>query len=234
MGWSGNSMNGKMCWFTAVAPPKLIILTCIVGTVPILIVTVLYSIILYSAIKKVMQLRKADPNRMGKYDSTKLRMFRGGTVTKSSEIITISEVIDEQDASKNSQPLQNNAEESLSITSILRKISNNLKITTNTNSQRKPPTKWKAIKVVLFITGSFICTWMPYLIACIMFAFCDFQTTPRSCQKLQFAIASPLAILGFVNSLLNPVIYAWWHNGFRNSIKKMYCKRKKTTVLSQP
>lgn len=230
-------MNGKMCWFTAVAPPKLIILTCIIGTVPILVVTVLYSIILYSAIKKVMQLRKADPNRIGKYDSTKLRMFRGGTVTKSSEIITISEVIDEQNVSTIADPQTpyNNAEEKSSFTSILRKIGNSLKISTNTNvsSQRNAPTKWKAIKMVLFVTGSFICTWMPYLIACVVFVFCDFQTTPRACQKLQFAIASPLAILGFVNSLLNPVIYAWWHNGFRNSIKKMYCKRRQTVILGQ-
>lgn len=231
-------MNGKMCWFTAVAPPKLIVLTCIVGTVPILVVTVLYSIILYSAIKKVMQLRKADPNRMGKYDSTKLRMFRGGTVTKSSEITTISEVISQQDGSTiaNPQTIENNAVESLSISAILRKIGNSLNIITNSNgnTQRNTPRKWKAIKVVLFVTGCFICTWMPYLIACVVFVFCDFQTTPRSCQKLQFAIASPLAILGFVNSLLNPVIYAWWHNGFRNSIKKMYCKRKKTTFMAQP
>lgn len=83
----------------------------------------------------------------------------------------------------------------------------------------KQPSKWKAIKVVLFTTGSFIVTWIPYFIASTMFVYCDSERNPDLCRNLKVAIASPLAVLGFANSLLNPVIYAWWHNGFRNSTK---------------
>ncbi|XP_052863453.1 5-hydroxytryptamine receptor 1A-like [Anopheles cruzii] len=88
----------------------------------------------------------------------------------------------------------------------------------------KGPTKWKAVKVVMFTTGSFVVTWVPYFIASIMYVACDPTTSEELCRGLQFAIASPLAILGFANSLLNPIIYAWWHNGFRESMKKLGAK----------
>jgi hypothetical protein len=64
-----------------------------------------------------------------------------------------------------------------------------------------------------------------------MYVHCDPQVTPEFCHNLRVAIASPLAILGFANSLLNPIIYAWWHNGFRETAKRIYrqtfCKKDK-------
>ncbi|XP_050081756.1 5-hydroxytryptamine receptor 1A-like [Anopheles aquasalis] len=93
--------------------------------------------------------------------------------------------------------------------------------TRSSSSSIRGPTKWKAVKVVMFTTGSFVVTWVPYFIASIMFVACDPVTQEELCRGLQFAIASPLAILGFANSLLNPIVYAWWHNGFRESMKKL-------------
>uniref|UniRef100_A0A182QCW4 G-protein coupled receptors family 1 profile domain-containing protein n=1 Tax=Anopheles farauti TaxID=69004 RepID=A0A182QCW4_9DIPT len=96
--------------------------------------------------------------------------------------------------------------------------------TTMPSNASKSPTKWKAIKVVMFTTGSFVVTWVPYFIASLMYVACDPATSADLCRGLQFAIASPLAILGFANSLLNPIIYAWWHNGFRASMKRLAAK----------
>jgi hypothetical protein len=74
-----------------------------------------------------------------------------------------------------------------------------------------------------------------------MYVHCDPNETPQFCNNLRVAIASPLAILGFSNSLLNPIIYAWWHNGFRETAKKIYrqmfCKttrQKKNDAMHQP
>lgn len=94
---------------------------------------------------------------------------------------------------------------------------------TPTRSKKSSLSKWKAIKVVLFTTGSFVITWVPYFIACVMYVSCDWTATPERCRNIQLAIASPLAILGFANSLTNPIIYAWWHNGFRESAKAIIC-----------
>lgn len=77
---------------------------------------------------------------------------------------------------------------------------------------------------------------MPYFISASIYAITctdEISSQTQSCINLRIAIASPLAILGFMNSLLNPIIYAWWHNGFRNAIKKTWgncCKKKESSV----
>jgi hypothetical protein len=72
---------------------------------------------------------------------------------------------------------------------------------------------------VVLTTGSFILTWVPYFVASTMYVFCEkWATDENTCKPLRLAIASPLAILGFMNSLLNPLIYAWWHKGFRKYV----------------
>ncbi|KAJ8880849.1 hypothetical protein PR048_017321 [Dryococelus australis] len=98
---------------------------------------------------------------------------------------------------------------------------------TNTDhDQKSSPKKWKAIKVVLFTNGSFVLTWVPYFIACCLYVACEATSQHvDSCKSLRVAIGAPLAIMGFLNSLLNPVIYAWWHNGFRTFVRKTLCKQ---------
>jgi hypothetical protein len=72
---------------------------------------------------------------------------------------------------------------------------------------------------VVLTTGSFILTWVPYFIASTMYVFCEKRATDENaCKPLRLAVTSPLAILGFMNSLLNPLIYAWWHKGFRKYV----------------
>lgn len=176
---SGGIEGGKMCWFISVAPPGLVLLITIVGLLPVLLVVVLYGIILYHAIKKVIQLRRADKNREQQTGSREgdLRIFRGG---------------------------------------------NSVRDETPRQKEKTKPSKIKAVKVVVLTCGSFVITWMPYFIASSIYLTCD-QTT-GGCKGLKVAIASPLAILGFLNSLLNPLIYAWWHNGFRTFMRKILCK----------
>lgn len=80
MGWRGDTQDGTVCWFTLLTPPALIIVTTVVGFIPMCIVVVLYSIILYHAIRKVIQLKKATQNTSGVQEG-RLRMFRGGGST---------------------------------------------------------------------------------------------------------------------------------------------------------
>lgn len=77
MGWRGDTKGGSVCWFILISPPPLIILTALIAFIPMCIVVVLYSIILYHAIRKVIQLNRATQNTDGAQDG-RLRMFRGG------------------------------------------------------------------------------------------------------------------------------------------------------------
>ncbi|XP_046751165.1 glucose-dependent insulinotropic receptor-like [Diprion similis] len=183
--WTGTTEHGKFCWYILLAPPGLILLTTIVGLLPILLVVVLYGIILYRAIQKVFQLRRADRNRLNQTTSQdeNFRIFRGGDSTSN-----------------------NNAAK---------------------ETRKTKPSKVKAVKVVMFTCGSIVLTWIPYFIASCVYVFCD--SAAGECKTLRIAIASPLAILGFLNSLFNPVIYAWWHNGFRTSVQKLFCKKRSSS-----
>lgn len=215
MGWSGDTQNGKVCWFIKLVPPSLVMMTCVIALIPILVVIVLYSIILYHALKKIIQLRRAanqsDAPANCETGENKLRIFVGRTNT--------SEASDTEDIQTGDTQRKEN---------VFKKLFFKKK---NTPIDLKAPSKGKAIKVVLFVTGSFVITWVPYFVAGALFVNCDPKVTPEKCKSLQVLIASPLAILGFCNSLLNPIIYAWWHKGFRTFVKKMICKKN---VISPP
>lgn len=190
MGWKGWTNGGKYCWFIRLAPHGLVLLTGALGCLPIIIITVLYMIILYQALRKIIQLQKCDHEASIRHipkdddDRNTMRIFRGGQSSKESN---------------------------------------------EDNRKRRSPKKLRAIMVVVLTTGSFIVTWIPYFIASTMYVFCEKQATnENTCKSLRLAIASPLAILGFLNSLLNPLIYAWWHKGFRTFVFAKILFRKRS------
>lgn len=230
MGWCGDTNNGQYCWFILLAPKGLIFLTVCIGSIPLITVVILYSIILYHALKNIIRLQRAKrseaqvqhkstdngPNKTSSSSnqcqsgSEGLRIFQGGVKTTEA---------------KNTVNANAGAESQNFIRRLLkRKVAKdvtNLENTQNPASTSVPaqgPSKWRAIKVVLFTSGSFVCTWGPYFVACIVYTGCKTET--EGCKSLKILIASPLAILGFFNTLINPIIYAWWHKGFRAAVKK--------------
>lgn len=86
----------------------------------------------------------------------------------------------------------------------------------------KEPNKWRAITVVLLTTGAFIITWIPFFTAVIFFVFCENKLTNPECIQLRFLLGAPFPFLAFTNSIVNPLIYAWWHKGFKKSVKLYY------------
>ncbi|CAH2094709.1 unnamed protein product [Euphydryas editha] len=91
-------------------------------------------------------------------------------------------------------------------------------------SKVKEPNKWRAIIIVMLTSGSFIFTWMPFFITAIFFVFCEEKLTNPKCMHLRMLLSGPIATLAFLNSILNPLIYAWWHKGFQRSVRT-YCRK---------
>lgn len=102
-------------------------------------------------------------------------------------------------------------------------ISSNTTLRRNTTTQISQHSKWRATTIVTLTFGSFVITWGPYFVASLIYAYAT--DGGQLCEQLKSLIASPLAILGFLNSVLNPIIYAWWHKGFRQFIWRRFCKR---------
>ena len=86
------------------------------------------------------------------------------------------------------------------------------------------PNEWRAIKVALLSAGASFFTWLPFIITSYLYLTCPATCT---CMLNRLKLISTMPILVFVNSFLNPLIYAWWHSGFRRSIKKACGVRKK-------
>ncbi|KAL9694066.1 hypothetical protein quinque_013351 [Culex quinquefasciatus] len=222
-GWRGDTEGGRICWFIRLAPPPLVILTTVLGIIPVLVVIVLYSIILHKAIRRVAQLKKASREQQGASLAGNLRLFRGGGEGRDGggggQSTDTEQPLAVEDPTRRSS-----AEGKACCGCCGRRPKTSSQPRRDTTTTGKNPTRRKAIKVVMLTTGCFVVTWLPYFIASTMFVLCDPATSEDLCRGLQFAIASPLAILGFTNSLLNPVIYAWWHQGFRNAAKRLWAR----------
>ncbi|RWS01597.1 5-hydroxytryptamine receptor-like protein, partial [Dinothrombium tinctorium] len=71
----------------------------------------------------------------------------------------------------------------------------------------------KTAKILAIITGIFIVCWLPFFINALVMPFCT---------KCQSKITVSICLwLGYVNSMLNPVIYTIFSPDFRNAFRKM-------------
>lgn len=73
----------------------------------------------------------------------------------------------------------------------------------------------KAAKVLGIVTGAFVVCWLPFFIVALVIPFC----------KEQCFVPPPLKScinwLGYVNSLLNPIIYTVFNKDFKNAFHKI-------------
>ncbi|KAL3285621.1 hypothetical protein HHI36_000149 [Cryptolaemus montrouzieri] len=204
MGWSEDTRNGQDCWFIELAPKKLILIIVILSIIPLTFITVLYLTILYPALSKI----------------TETHMQMQGRI--SSEYVHGRRI---RAFRGNVNQTQNHQ---LQPKGFLAKIFKR-KFSTSTNSSKR----WKAVKLVFFTASSFIFMWIPYMAVSLYYAnICDNNNTKR-CRSLSLILDSPLAVLGMVNSLLNPVIYAWWHKGFNRFVKRRVSTFKLKTIPDQ-
>lgn len=103
----------------------------------------------------------------------------------------------------------------------------------------KHPNKFRAITVVMLTSGSFLMTWLPFFIVIIFFVLCEEKLTNPNCLRYRTLLRGPLTSLAFFNSILNPLIYAWWHRGFQRTVKtqfRTYCRKyfSKNVQLNTP
>lgn len=73
----------------------------------------------------------------------------------------------------------------------------------------------KTAKILAIITGVFIVCWLPFFVLALVMPLCGIK-----CQ-IPDLVFSTFQWLGYVNSLLNPVIYTIFSRDFRNAFRKM-------------
>jgi len=81
--------------------------------------------------------------------------------------------------------------------------------------QRELRRERKAARTLAIITGTFILCWLPFFILAILRPFCG-----DSC-RYPHVVVSVIGWLGYVNSLLNPVIYTIFNPDFRSAFSRI-------------
>ncbi|KAM9100309.1 5-hydroxytryptamine receptor 1A [Sarcophilus harrisii] len=77
----------------------------------------------------------------------------------------------------------------------------------------------KTVKTLGIIMGTFILCWLPFFIVALVLPFCE-----SSCH-MPNSLGAIINWLGYSNSLLNPIIYAYFNKDFQSAFKKIIrCK----------
>uniref|UniRef100_A0A0A9W859 5-hydroxytryptamine receptor 1B n=1 Tax=Lygus hesperus TaxID=30085 RepID=A0A0A9W859_LYGHE len=95
--------------------------------------------------------------------------------------------------------------------------------------------KTRSVIIVFLSSSCFLLTWGPYLVSLMIYgSLCGWNEISERrevCFTLEELMASPLPMLGFLNSFMNPIIFAWWHRPFTNALHEIVCpsRLRKTT-----
>ncbi|KAL0819528.1 hypothetical protein ABMA28_007625 [Loxostege sticticalis] len=281
-GWVNHEVVSSRCTYVAVYPGPLILFNSLLSVIPIIIVTILYSIILLQALKTLRNIKATEKSvrtSLESNDKPKLRINRGNTKTantptfstksngcklkrcasfnmndshhslqqpritrsKSTDDLNICTINTSLPHAERIEKSQSRNESIFSVCTVdsssngysLENITKTSPGTCVKSWKRKrkvkePPNKWRAVSIVMLTTISFIVTWMPYFVTVSFYVLCEEKLTNPTCLRQRYLLAGPIAALAFTNSVLNPLIYAWWHKGFQRSIKKhfqKYCRR---------
>ncbi|XP_025416741.1 dopamine receptor 2 isoform X2 [Sipha flava] len=76
----------------------------------------------------------------------------------------------------------------------------------------------KAAKTLGIVMGVFIVCWLPFFVVNLLSGFCD-----ESCVFKDQLLSSVVTWLGWINSGMNPVIYACWSRDFRRAYGRILC-----------
>uniref|UniRef100_A0A3Q3JEA6 G-protein coupled receptors family 1 profile domain-containing protein n=1 Tax=Monopterus albus TaxID=43700 RepID=A0A3Q3JEA6_MONAL len=73
----------------------------------------------------------------------------------------------------------------------------------------------KALRTVAVLVGCFLVLWCPFFVVCIVHILC------KSCE-LKDILENHLWLLGLSNSLINPLVYAFWQKEVRQQLAAMF------------
>ncbi|CAJ1063303.1 glucose-dependent insulinotropic receptor [Xyrichtys novacula] len=85
----------------------------------------------------------------------------------------------------------------------------------------------KALRTVAMLVGCFLALWCPFFVACLVHLLC------KTC-KVTKVLENHLWLLGLSNSLINPLVYAYWQKEVRLQLAAMFCCSRGRSSAAEP
>lgn len=174
---------------------------------PLIIMLVLYGRIFNAArfrIRKNVGKRRRVSARIPDHDEITLSLSTNGTAEPKTEFLELRA----ENCKRHGLPLAN--------TSLLGQKNRK---SVETKRKAALARERRAVKTLGIIMGTFILCWLPFFTVALVLPFC------KSRCSMPDWLGDVINWLGYSNSLLNPVIYAYFNKDFQNAFKKIIkCK----------
>lgn len=100
---------------------------------------------------------------------------------------------------------------------VIRKLRRVSKKTQSAHSKNKKKSHRKVTKLVLTVITVYILCWLPYWVSQVALI----STEPKACgTRLEITLFLLVGCLGYVNSAINPILYAYLSDNFKKSFMK--------------
>lgn len=111
---------------------------------------------------------------------------------------------------------------------VIRKLRKVSKKTQNSHSKNKKKSHRKVTKLVLTVITVYILCWLPYWVSQVALI----TSEPKLCNtRLEITLFLLVGCLGYVNSAINPILYAYLSDNFKKSFMKA-CTCAKTKDIN--
>lgn len=86
--------------------------------------------------------------------------------------------------------------------------------------------KKKSTMIVFLAMCSYTVTWGPCFICLMLYPLVCYNRAQNSmCSNIATVLFFIVINVGLINALMNPIIYCWWHKGFRKSVSRVCFKK---------
>uniref|UniRef100_A0A1B6E7U0 G-protein coupled receptors family 1 profile domain-containing protein n=1 Tax=Clastoptera arizonana TaxID=38151 RepID=A0A1B6E7U0_9HEMI len=224
------------CNVFSITPKAVVVIVSLSGCLPYFVTMILYMLIFKTAMKvkrskdkiKTKQNLMSGIKTVSKMASLKHRL---SNISLTDKIVSEKNNCEDKEIKLHPKYLESFKNVDKNIISdreiSMRNINVNLNMLHNKNNKRQKNYMGKSCMILLLVFSSFFISWGPsFAVLLSHLIMCPGCSKTEDCFNLEIVLTFLSVYLGPLNALINPIIYFWFHRGFRNALLVLFCKKK--------